>query len=100
MNIPAYIEPKAISQKQLNKAMGFKEEETNEDMVNSPSHYTSNGLEVIEILEMKMSPEDFQAYCLGNVLKYLFRAKYKGKELEDNKKALWYLDRKIKSMEK
>jgi hypothetical protein len=96
MNIPEYKEPKAISQEQLNKAMGFKEE----DMVNSPSHYTANGLEVIEILEMKMSPEDFQAYCLGNVFKYLFRAKYKGKELEDNKKALWYLDRKIKSMQK
>ncbi len=71
-----------------------------QDMINHPDHYTANGLEVIEILEMKMSPEDFQAYCLGNVFKYLFRAKYKGKELEDNKKALWYLDRKIKSMEK
>ena len=70
-----------------------------EDAVNSPSHYTQ-GLEVIEVLESKMSPEDFQAYCTGNVFKYLFRAKYKGKELEDNKKALWYLDRKIKSMEK
>jgi hypothetical protein len=82
------------------KCIDFHTNLAEKDMVNSPSHYTSNGLEVIEILEMKMSPEDFQAYCLGNVLKYLFRAKYKGKELEDNKKALWYLDRKIKSMEK
>jgi len=49
------------------------------DMVNSPSHYTSNGLEVIEILEMKMSPEDFQAYCLGNVLKVSLSCQVQGK---------------------
>lgn len=32
-------------------------------------------------------------FHLGNVIKYVLRSKYKGKELEDLKKARWYLDR-------
>jgi hypothetical protein len=36
-------------------------------------------------------------FCLGNVLKYIARHKYKGNELEDLKKAMYYLQRKINS---
>lgn len=39
-------------------------------------------------------------FHLGNVIKYVLRSKYKGKELEDLKKARWYLDRLINVIEK
>ena len=35
-------------------------------------------------------------FCLGNVVKYISRAGYKGDKLEDLKKAQWYLDREIR----
>jgi hypothetical protein len=37
---------------------------------------------------------------LGNVFKYMARCKYKGKEVEDLKKARWYLDHYITLLEK
>lgn len=32
------------------------------------------------------------SFCLGNFVKYMCRAPYKGTELEDYKKALWYIN--------
>ena len=39
-------------------------------------------------------------FNMGNTIKYVFRADYKGKPLEDLKKARWYLDREITKREK
>lgn len=60
------------------------------DPVNHPKHYTSHpsGVECIEITE-------HMSFCLGNALKYLWRADEKGSPIEDLKKASWYLDREI-----
>ena len=64
------------------------------DPVNHPAHYTTGKIEVIDALEdWKL---DFHE---GNVVKYIARAKHKGRELEDLKKARWYLDRKIQKLE-
>jgi hypothetical protein len=60
------------------------------DNINHPPHYTFSKIEAIDVIEAWGLD-----YHLGNVLKYLARAKYKGKELEDLKKAKWYLDRYI-----
>ncbi len=38
-------------------------------------------------------------FHLGNVVKYVARAAHKGTELEDLKKARWYLERAIKVRE-
>jgi len=69
--------------------------------VNHPSHYggASNTYEVIKVAEAWDLDKD--AY-LFNVLKYVARAGKKDptKELEDLKKAAFYLDRKIKNLEK
>lgn len=62
----------------------------NEDVVNHPSHYTRGKIEVIDFIEDQQIP-----YHLGNVIKYIARAGYKGDKLEDLKKARWYLDRYI-----
>jgi len=65
------------------------------DMVNRPPHYTHGPIEVIEIIE------GFGLnYQLGNVVKYILRAPHKGSELQDFKKARWYLDRHIHNLEK
>lgn len=66
------------------------EEPKKEDVINHPSHYTRGKIEVIDFIEDQQLP-----YHLGNVIKYVARAGYKGDKLEDLKKARWYLDRYI-----
>ena len=65
------------------------------DTVNNPKHYTSHlsGVECIEITE-------HMNFCLGNAVKYIWRASLKGKEIEDLRKARWYIDREIQRIEK
>jgi hypothetical protein len=60
------------------------------DPVNHPAHYTNPKwpYEVIDLTEQL----DF---VLGNAVKYVLRAPYKGNEVEDLEKAKWYLDRYI-----
>lgn len=59
---------------------------TEYDLVNHPKHYTQYEHEVIELTEQL-------GFCLGNAVKYILRAKYKGREVEDLRKAQWYLKR-------
>ena len=61
-----------------------------EDVINHPLHYTRGKIEVIDFIEDQQLP-----YHLGNVIKYIARAGYKGDKVEDLKKARWYLDRYI-----
>lgn len=65
------------------------------DNVNHPDHYKDGGVEVIDFIEAKNL-----GYHLGNVVKYVSRAGKKDpkKELEDLKKANWYLTRKIDNL--
>lgn len=73
-----------------------KEEKTDEiDMVNHPPHYVGHGIEPIVFIES----HDLN-FNLGNVIKYVSRAKHKGTELQDLKKAKVYLEREIKRHEK
>lgn len=69
-----------------------------DNVVNHPSHYTQGKYEVIDYIEDKLSKEELQGYCVGNVLKYVSRFKHKN-GLEDLKKAEWYLNRLITNME-
>lgn len=71
------------------------------DNVNHPQHYTSHpsGIECIQIA---------RHYCfsIGNAIKYLWRAGLKKdasltdnqKEIEDLKKAIWYIQDRIKEL--
>lgn len=56
--------------------------ELKEDVINHPSHYTRGKIEVIDFIEDQQLP-----YHLGNVIKYIARAGYKGDKLEDLKKS-------------
>jgi hypothetical protein len=66
-----------------------------DDPVEHPSHYTFGTIEVITVIE------DWQlGFHEGNCIKYIARAKHKGNELQDLQKAQFYLNRRIKNMEK
>lgn len=66
------------------------EEKKEPDMVNHPPHYTKGGVETINFIEAKGLD-----YHLGNVVKYITRAGKKDDEIQDLKKARWYLERAI-----
>ena len=61
------------------------------DMVNSPPHYTKGGIETIDFIKAKLSPEEYRGYLRGNLLKYASRMGAKGED--DAGKAAWYADR-------
>ncbi len=66
------------------------------DPLNHPAHYTAGKIEVIDVIEGLGLDKDF---LLGNVIKYVARSEFKGRQLEDLKKAEWYLRRKIANLE-
>lgn len=68
------------------------EEQTADDPVNHPSHYTSGKIEVIDFIE-----DQKLGYHLGSAMKYICRAGKKdpAKTAEDVRKAIWYLERYI-----
>ena len=63
------------------------------EMVNHPIHYNM-GIEAIDYIESHN-----MNFNIGNVIKYITRAKHKGTELQDLKKGLWYLQREIANLE-
>lgn len=67
------------------------------EAVNHPQHYggENNQYEAIKVIEA------WELYfCLGNAVKYISRAGKKDNIVQDLKKAKWYLERKIESLEK
>ena len=60
------------------------------DNINQPPHYKAHPshIECIQITE-------HMNFCLGNAIKYIWRADEKGNAIEDLKKARWYIDREI-----
>lgn len=66
------------------------------DMVNHPSHYTSDpsGVECIQIVRHRN-------YNIGNAIKYLWRAglKNEDKHIEDLKKAIFYITDEINRLQ-
>jgi|TARA_R110002020_G_scaffold13192_3_gene47619 hypothetical protein len=65
------------------------------EKVNHPAHYNAGKIEVIDaIVDWELD------FIEGNVVKYVTRAKHKGDQLGDLKKARWYLDYLIKNLEK
>ena len=65
----------------------------------NPAHYKQGNIEVIDIMIDQLSPEEFKGFCKGLIVKYLFRADHKN-QLEDYKKAQWYLNKLIEVMDK
>lgn len=66
------------------------------DNINHPPHYTRGKYECIDIIE-----DIDLGYHLGNAFKYMYRAGHKdaSKEIEDLKKAVWFIERKISTLQ-
>ena len=79
------------------RSEGEREHRDINDSVSHPAHYTDGKIEVIDFIEDKGLN-----FHRGNAVKYIARAGKKDptKEIEDLKKARWYLDREINRMEK
>ena len=95
-------EIKDLRDKVFNNLTDTKEEDDKEhDAVNHPKHYTSHpsGVECIEITR-------HYNFDIGNAIKYLWRAGLKKeqglsdveKEIEDCKKAIWYINDHIRHL--
>lgn len=65
------------------------------DNVNHPKHYTSHpsGIECIDVTK-------HMDFCIGNAMKYLWRYEDKTNPIEDLKKAIWYIEKKIEMLSK
>jgi len=66
--------------------------------VKQPAHYTFGKIETIDYIKDKLSSRQFVGYCIGNVIKYVSRYRYKG-GTEDLHKAQVYLGWAIEMME-
>ena len=74
---------------------------SNEDMVNSPAHYSDSNIETIDYIVDVLGEYEAISYCHGNIIKYTgSRLWKKGNPIEDAKKARWYMDKMIQLMEK
>ena len=67
------------------------------DMVNHPPHYNQAGIECLDAIRAATF-EGHEFYLQGNILKYLWRYRYKN-GIEDLKKARFYLDKLIEEYE-
>lgn len=76
----------------------FEMEERKNKMVDHPPHYNQSGIECIDAI-MAATDSGFEFYLQGNIIKYLWRYRYKNGS-EDLKKAEWYLKKLIQITEK
>lgn len=77
----------------INLVRKTEPEATTPDMVNHPPHYTDGGIETIDYIQAKLTPDEFRGFCRGNAIKYISRAGKKGSAVEDIAKAAWYISR-------
>ena len=54
-------------------------------------HYTAGGIESIDVIRAKSTPEMFQGFLYGNILKYMMRYRFKDNPKDDLYKAQTYL---------
>lgn len=65
----------------------------------NPDHYKVGGVETIDYMKAKSTPEEFRGHLRLTALKYLSRFGKKDDELQELKKAKWYLDRLVYELE-
>ena len=68
------------------------------DYIN-PDHYKTGGIETIDFMKAKSTPEEFKGHLRLTALKYLSRFGKKDDELQELLKCHWYLERLIQELE-
>lgn len=56
------------------------------------NYYGQSAIEPIVLMVNVLTPDEFEGFVKGNMIKYSLRAPYKGQNEEDRKKAVWYKD--------
>ncbi len=64
------------------------------DEVNNPNHYTQGNIECIDAIKAALTEEEYRGYIKGNVIKYVWRERFKGANV-DLSKAINYLSRLV-----
>lgn len=65
------------------------------------SYYDVGGIETIDVIAAKLTPEQFQGYLLGNIIKYScrlnFKHKHPGDQIRDAEKITVYANIMLKN---
>ena len=72
----------------------LREDKEYGDDVESPFHYNKGSIECVDAIEAASTKVEFEGYLRANVLKYVWRFRYKD-NIKDLRKARWYLDKLI-----
>lgn len=59
-------------------------------LASAAKHYQQAEVEPIEVMQMYFTSEMMHGFCLGNVIKYALRARFKGTEMKDIEKMAQY----------
>ncbi len=90
-----YSEEMIDHEKTAQLSSDARESDLTKDNVNHPLHYTKGSYEVIDVItDVTRDMVGIDAVCVGNIIKYVARYKYKN-GIEDLEKARWYLNRLI-----
>ncbi len=57
-----------------------------------PDYYAMGGIEVIDYIKAKLTPEQYKGYLLGNIYKYSGRCQHKGEYEKDVTKLAQYVN--------
>ena len=77
-----------------------KKTTVNKEAVNHPLHYGGDTpFECIKVLKNWLSPDEYKGFLRGNCIKYLCRVGKKDKNVQELKKAQFYLAKLIESEE-
>ena len=68
------------------------------DLVNRPPHYLQGGIETIDVIESRLTKEEFVGYLKGCKMKYDLRYPFKGAFAQDLDKSEWYKNKLIEVM--
>lgn len=55
-------------------------------------HYNQGEIECIEALKSALTPEEYRGFIKGNIIKYLWRERFKGNSPQDINKANCYME--------
>ena len=62
----------------------------------NPPHYRQGDIECIQAIKAACGDDGYDGYLQGNIMKYVWRFKHKGRASDDLRKARWYLNELIK----
>ena len=68
------------------------------DMVNRPPHYVQGGIETIDVIQSRLTKEEFVGYLKGTKMKYDLRYPFKGDIEGDLAKSKWFRHKLIETL--